>query len=399
MELAKMDDPHMYDFETLSVHGGCHPDPLTGALTPPIYQTSTFVFDNADQGARRFRGEEDGYIYTRISNPTNDLLAKKVALLERAEEGQVCATGLGATLCTIMAMVEKGDHVVSDGVIYGGTFSQFMHSLPKFGIDVTFVDTANLLEVEKAIRHNTKLIWTETPANPTLKCVDIKALCDFARKKNLPVIVDNTFATPALQRPIDLGATLVLHSATKYIGGHGDVVAGIVVGPKDWIVKIREKVAHLGISLGPFEAWLLLRGLKTLALRMKKHCENAQAIAEYLSKHPKIEIVRYPGLKSDPNYKIALKQMSGFGGMISFDIKGGREAGKIIMNNVKLCTLAVSLGDCDTLIEHPASMTHSTYTPDELIKANITEGMIRLSVGIESAKDLIADLDNVLKMV
>jgi len=394
-----MEDPSMYDFETLAVHGGCHPDPLTGALSPPIYQTSTFVFENAEQGARRFRGEEDGYIYTRISNPTTDMLAKKVAILEGAEAGQVCSTGLGATLVTIMSLASKGDHIISDPVIYGGTFAQFMHHLPCFGVDVTFVDTANIDEVSAAIKPNTKLIWTETPANPTLKVVDIKALCDFAKKKKLPVIVDNTFATPALQRPIELGAALVLHSATKYIGGHGDVVAGIVVGPQDMITKIRETTSHLGISLSPFDAWLLLRGLKTLAIRMKKHCENAQSIAEYLVKHPKVEIVRYPGLKSDPNYKIAMKQMSGFGGMISFDVKGGREAGKIIMDNVKVCTLAVSLGDVDTLIEHPASMTHSTLSPEEMVKAHITKGMIRLSVGIESARDLIADLDYTLGLV
>jgi methionine-gamma-lyase len=298
-----------------------------------------------------------------------------------------------------MSLAQKGDHVISDPVIYGGTFSQFMHDLPRFGIDITFVDTSNIDEIEAAIRPNTKLIWTETPANPTLKVVDIKAVSDFAKKRNIPVIVDNTFATPALQRPIELGASIVIHSATKYIGGHGDVVAGVVVGSKDFINIAREKTAHLGISLGPFEAWLLLRGLKTLALRMKKHCENAMAIAEYLSKHPKVEIVRYPGLKSDPYHKVAKKQMSSFGGMISFDVKGGRESGRIIMDNVKLCTLAVSLGDCDTLIEHPASMTHSTLSPEELVKANITEGMIRLSVGIESAKDLIADLDNAFKLV
>jgi methionine-gamma-lyase len=394
-----MEDPNMYHFETLAVHAGVHPDKETGALVQPIYQTSTFVFKDADHGARLFREEEKGHIYSRISNPNTDALCKKVAILEGAEAGQACASGLGATLCAILSYAKAGDHIISDKVIYGGTFSQFSAEIANMGIETSFIDTSNIDEVKSSIRDNTKLIWTETPANPTLKIVDIKALCDFAKSKKLPVIVDNTFATPALQQPIKLGATMILHSATKYIGGHGDVVAGIVVGNKDDIHRVWGHVGHLGINLGPFEAWLLLRGLKTLHLRMKKHSDNATEIAKFLSKHPKIEHVYYPGLENHPNHTVAKKQMSHFGGMISFDVKGGLEAGKIIMNNVKLCTLAVSLGDCETLISHPASMTHSTYTPEELAKANITPGLVRLSVGIENAQDIINDLDQVLKLV
>ncbi|MFH1514029.1 MAG: aminotransferase class I/II-fold pyridoxal phosphate-dependent enzyme [bacterium] len=394
-----MEDPNMYDFETQVVHAGTEPDPLTGALVPPIYQTSTFVFKNADHGAALFRGEEEGYIYSRIGNPTTDRLAYKMSILERGEDGLVCSSGLSATLCSVLAFVKGGEHMVSDGVIYGGTFCQFSNELANMGIETSFVDTSNLDEVESAIRPNTKLIWTETPANPTLKIVNIKVLANLAKSKNLPLVVDNTFATPALQRPLELGATMVVHSATKYIGGHGDVVAGIIVGNKDDIKRARDIRGHLGVNLGPFEAWLLLRGLKTLSLRMKKHSANAMEIAKYLEKHPRVEVTRYPGLESDAGHVTAKKQMSDFGGMVTFDVKGGIKAGKKVMDNVKLCILAVSLGDCETLIEHPASMTHSSLTPEELVEANITEGMIRLSVGIESPKDLIADLDYVLGLI
>lgn len=394
-----MEDPSMYDFETLAVHAGVHPDKETGALVPPIYQTSTFVFKNADHGASLFKGEAEGYIYSRISNPNTDALAKKMAILEGAEAGQACASGLGATLCAVLAYAKAGDHIISDSVIYGGTFCQFSVELSRLGIETSFIDTSNIDEVNAAIRDNTKLIWTETPANPTLKVVDLKQLYDFARTKNLPVIVDNTFATPALQQPMKLGTTMILHSATKYISGHGDVVAGIVVGSKDDIQRVTEKTGHLGINLGPFEAWLLLRGLKTLHIRMQKHSENAMEVAKFLRDHPKVERVYYPGLPDDPYHEVAKKQMSNFGGMVSFDIKGGIPAGKIIMDNVKLCTLAVSLGDCETLIEHPASMTHSTYSIDELAEANISPGLVRVSVGIESARDIINDLDEVFKLV
>jgi methionine-gamma-lyase len=394
-----MEEPGMYDFETNAVHAGTAPCKVTGALAPPIYQTSTFVFKDADHGAALFKEEVEGYIYSRISNPNTDMLARKIAVLEGGEAAQVCSSGLSATLCAVLSFANSGDHMISDGVIYGGTFCQFSEQLIKMGIETTFVDTGNIKEVESAIRPNTKLIWTETPANPTLKCVDIRKLSEFAKTKNLPVIVDNTFATPYLQRPLELGATMVVHSATKYISGHGDVVAGIVVGNKTDIHRVWKYSGHLGTNLGPFEAWLLIRGLKTLHLRMKKHCENAMEIAKFLSKHPKVEIVRYPGLESNPNHEVAKKQMKAFGGMISFDVKGGKEAGKIVMNNVKLCTLAVSLGDCETLIEHPASMTHSTYNTEELAKANITEGMVRISSGIENAKDIIKDLDYVLGLI
>lgn len=394
-----MEDPNMYDFETLAVHAGTKPDPDTGALTPPIYQTSTFVFKNADHGARLFKGEEEGYIYSRIKNPNTDMLAKKMAILEGAEAGQVCSSGLGATLCAVLAYAQSGDHIISDSVIYGGTFCQFSEELKRLGIETSFIDTSNQDEIAAAIKPNTKLIWTETPANPTLKVVDIKAVSEVAKSKNLPLLVDNTFATPALQRPLSLGATMVIHSATKYIGGHGDVVAGIVVGGKEDIHKTWEKMGHLGLNLGPFEAWLLLRGLKTLHIRMQRHSENALDVAKFLKDHPKIEVIRYPGLETDPYHEVAKKQMSAFGGIVSFDVKGGKEAGRTIMDNVKLCTLAVSLGDCDTLIEHPASMTHSTYTCDELEQAHISEGLVRLSVGIESAKDIINDLDQVLGLI
>ncbi|MEO0162042.1 MAG: PLP-dependent aspartate aminotransferase family protein [candidate division WOR-3 bacterium] len=386
--------------ETDIVHGGVHPDEKTGAHVPPIYMTSTFVFKDADHGARLFKGEEEGYIYTRLGNPTIDLLAKKMAILESGEAGLAFASGMAAVFATVLTCCKSGDHIISDKVIYGGSYALFQGLLPKIGITTTFVDTTNDSEIENNLKSNTRLIFVESPANPTLKINDIAHLADIAHRRNILLCVDNTFATPYLQRPIELGADIVIHSATKYLGGHGDLIGGIVVGKKDFIKKMADEVAKdVGGCISPVNAWLILRGLKTLAVRMEKHSANAMALARFLKNHPKVEKVYYPGLEDHPGYEIAKKQMRYFGGMLGFDLKGGKEAGKVVMNSVKVCTLAVSLGDTDTLIEHPASMTHSTYTEEELIKAGINPGFVRMSVGIENVEDLIDDLEQALSKI
>lgn len=386
----------MMHIESKIVHGGQHPDKETGALSPPIFQTSTFAFRDADHGARLFNQEESGYIYTRLGNPTIDLLAKKIALLESTDAGVLFASGLSAVFNVVITLAQTGDHVVSDDTIYGGTFALFKTVMPRLGITVTFMNTADADAVSRAVTDKTKLIFTETPANPTMKIVDIAACAEIAKKKGVTLCIDNTFATPYLQRPIELGADIVLHSMTKYFGGHGDIIGGAVAGSKDFMHQVWENAKEIGGCISPFNAWLVLRGLKTLAVRMDRHSQSAQKIAEYLSQHKKIDRVYYPGLSSHPGHVLAKKQMSDFGGMLGFDVKGGKEAGKVLMNSVKLCILAVSLGDVDTLIEHPASMTHSTYSDDDLRACGITPGFVRLSVGLEHVDDIIEDLQQAL---
>lgn len=380
------------------VHGTDGVDPGTGAISPPIYQTSTFAFKSAEQGAAIFAGTEDGYVYTRISNPTNDRLAKKMARLEDAEAGLVFASGLAAIAACVITLTKKGESFIADDTIYGGTHAMFKDVIPRFGITPIRADCSNINNTKKALNESVKWIFIETPANPTMKVIDIEAHAKLAAKSGIPLVVDNTFATPFFQRPIELGADVVMHSATKYISGHGDVVGGIVVGKKDFIHKMRESaLSHMGACMSPFNAWLLLRGLKTLGVRMERHAYNAQRISEFLSTHPKISRVYYPGLSTDPFHDLAKKQMSGLGGMIAFEMKGGLKAGANLVNSVRLCTLAVSLGECDTLIEHPASMTHSTLSEEERMAVGITEGLVRVSVGIEDVNDLIEDLKEALK--
>lgn len=385
--------------ETDVVHGGQHPDESTGALSPPIYQTSIFVFRDADHGARLFKREETGHIYTRLSNPTIELLAKKIAYLESAEAGLVSSSGLAAIFNVVTALVKAGENVVSDDTIYGGTFTLFRDVFSRLGIDFIFVDTSETDNITKVVNEKTRLLFIETPANPTLKIIDIAKCVEVARANNLPLCVDNTFATPYLQRPIELGADIVVHSATKYFGGHGDIVGGVAVGKQDFIDDMWKGAKDIGASISPFNAWLVLRGLKTLAVRMDRHCENAMRIAEFLSQHDKVERVYYPGLKSHAGHVIAKKQMSGFGGMVGFDVKGGKEAGKTLMNSVKLCTLAVSLGDVDTLVEHPGSMSHCGYSEKDLMESGIKPGFVRLSVGIEHIDDLLEDLEQALSKI
>ncbi|HBJ78674.1 MULTISPECIES: methionine gamma-lyase [Fusobacterium] len=382
-------------FGTVSIHGGSCKNPY-GTLAVPIFQTSTFVFDSAEQGGRRFALEESGYIYSRLGNPTTAVLEDKIAQLEHGEAAVATSSGMGAISSVMWTILKAGDHIISDKTLYGCTFAFFSHGLSKFGIEVSFVDTSDAEAVKKAMKPNTKAVYLETPANPNLKIVDIKAIAEVAHTNpNTLVIVDNTFSTPYCQKPIELGADIVVHSATKYLNGHGDVIAGMVISKKDLIDQIRLVGIKdmTGSVLGPMEAYLIIRGMKTLEVRMKKHCENAMKVAEFLAAHDKVAEVYFPGLKSHPGHETAAKQMDAFGGIMSFELKGGFEAGKILLNNLKLCSLAVSLGDTETLIQHPASMTHSPYTKEERMEAGITDGLVRLSVGLENIEDIIADLE------
>lgn len=394
----KNDELKRMGFATQAIHGGHSPN-AAGALVTPIYQASTFRFDSAEQGARRFALEEEGYIYTRLGNPNSTELEKKIALLEGAEAAVSMGSGMGAITSAFWSALEPGDHIVAGKALYGCTFAFLGHGVAKFGVETTFVDTSNLEEVKAALRPNTKVVYLESPANPTMTIADIPDISALAHEiPGCMVFVDNTYCTPYLQRPIALGADVVLHSATKYLNGHGDVIAGVVAGKQEFIDQVR----YFGLKdmtgsvLSPFDAYLICRGLKTLALRMEKHCANAQIVAEFLEKHPAIDTVYYPGLPSFPQYDLAKRQMRLPGAMIAFELKGGVEAGRTLMNNVKLCTLAVSLGDTETLIQHPASMTHSPYAPEERAVCGITDGLVRLSVGLEDPEDIIADLKVIL---
>ena len=386
---------------TTAIHAGTLKN-LYGTLAMPIYQTSTFIFDSAEQGGRRFALEEAGYIYTRLGNPTTTVLENKIAALEEGEAAVATSSGMGAISSTLWTVLKAGDHVVTDKTLYGCTFALMCHGLTRFGIEVTFVDTSNLDEVKNAMKKNTRVVYLETPANPNLKIVDLEALSKLAHTNpNTLVIVDNTFATPYMQKPLKLGADIVVHSVTKYINGHGDVIAGLVITNKELADQIRFVGLKdmTGAVLGPQDAYYIIRGMKTFEIRMERHCKNAKKVVEFLNKHPKIERVYYPGLETHPGHEIAKKQMKDFGAMISFELKGGFEAGKTLLNSLKLCSLAVSLGDTETLIQHPASMTHSPYTKEEREAAGITDGLVRLSVGLENVEDIIADLEQGLEKI
>ena len=385
---------------TKAIHAGNVKDAQYGALTTPIYQTSTFVFDSCEQGGRRFAGAEAGYIYTRLGNPTVSVLENKVAALEGGEACVAAASGMGAISSALWTIAGAGKHIVADGTLYGCTFALLNHGMSRYGVEVSFVDTSDLAAVKAALKENTCAVYLETPANPNLKITDIAAVAEVAHAYNpaIKVVCDNTFASPALQNPLALGADVVVHSATKYLNGHGDVIAGFVVGKADFIGEVRMFGLKdmTGAVMDPFAAYLILRGLKTLEIRMERHCANAKAIAEFLDQHPAVEKVYYPGLKNHVGHDIAARQMKDFGGMLSFEVKGGRAAGTKLVNSLHLITVAVSLGDAETLIEHPASMTHSTYTEEELAASGIPAGLIRLSAGLENAEDIIADLEQAL---
>ncbi len=385
-------------FSTRAVHAGYQKNEH-GALATPIYQTSTFIFDSAEQGGRRFALEEGGYIYSRLGNPTNSQVEEKLANLENGEAAVSTASGMGAITSVLWAKLKAGDHVVAANTLYGCTFAFINHGLTRFEVEVDFVDTTDPENVRKVMKPNTKVVYLESPANPNMNISDIEAISKIAHTvEECIVVVDNTYCTPYIQRPLDLGADVVVHSATKYLNGHGDVIAGFAVGKQEFIDEVRLVGIKdmTGASLSPFDAYLINRGMKTLDIRMEKHCVNAQKVAEFLETHPAIESIDYPGLMSFPQYELAKKQMKLPGAMIAFELKAGLEGGIKLMNTLELCTLAVSLGDTETLIQHPASMTHSPYTPEERAEAGISEGMVRLSVGLEDVDDIIADLKQAL---
>lgn len=383
--------------DTLTIHGAANPDTCYGSLTTPLYQTSTFGFENAQQGSARFAGEEEGYIYTRLGNPTVRQLETRLAALEGTEDAAAAATGMGAVSAAIIANVAAGDHIIASHAIYGCSFALISHMLTKFAVEVTFVDATNLEEVEAAVRPNTKLIFVETPINPNMVVVDLAGIADIAKRHELLSICDNTFMTPLLQQPKDFGIDLIVHSATKYLNGHGDVVAGIICGSAEQIHTIKmTALKDIGATMSPHDAWLILRGLKTLSVRMQRHCENAQRVAEYLAQHDAVAEVYYPGLKSHSGHRYIGQQMKAAGGVIAFELNGDLQRGIDVINACQLFTIAVSLGDAESLIQHPASMTHSTYTAEERHAAGISDTLLRISVGLEHVEDIIADLDHAL---
>ncbi|MCB0822053.1 MAG: aminotransferase class I/II-fold pyridoxal phosphate-dependent enzyme [Bacteroidales bacterium] len=386
-------------FNSKLVHGGGYKDQLLSAVTP-IYQTSTFAFHNADHGAQCFAGESDGYIYTRLGNPTIIDLEKTVAELENGFGGIATSSGMAAVNTVYLGILESGSHMIGHEALYGPSRAIMESLYPKFNVESTFVDATKLENVKNAIRPNTRLIFLETPANPTIGITDIKAVSEIAKEVGAVVCVDNTFCSPYLQNPLDLGADIVLHSMTKFINGHADIVAGMVVAKTEEMYRqLRSVMMNVGCNMDPHQAFLTRRGLKTLAIRIDRAQANSMKVAEFLENHPKVEWVKYPGLKSHPQYELAQKQMRGPGAMISFGLKGGLDAGKKMMDNVQLALLAVSLGGIETLIQHPASMTHSKLSREAKEKAGISDGLVRLSVGIEEAEDIIADLDQALMHV
>lgn len=385
-------------FSTRAIHHGYDPLDEHGALTPPLHLTSTFAFETAEDGGARFAGEAPGHIYSRISNPTVDLLEQRMAILEGGEAAVAMASGMGAITSVLWSFLRAGDEIITDKTLYGCTFSFFQHGLSRFGVAVTHVDLTNPLALETAISDKTKIVYFETPANPNMRLVDIAAISSIARRRGAKTVVDNTYATPVQTRPIEHGADIVVHSATKYLGGHGDLIAGIAVGTAEDMAEVRMVGVKdmTGAVMAPFNAMLVLRGLKTLELRVERHAQSAMMIAEMLDAHPSVANVHYPGLASFNQYDLAKRQMDGFGGMIAFELVGGYTAGIAMMNRLNMIRRAVSLGDAETLIQHPASMTHSTYTPEERAAHGIGEGLVRISIGLETPKDILDDLHQAL---
>ncbi len=384
---------------TKMIHAG-HKDDPSGAVNVPIYQSSTFRFRDAEHGAALFAGQEDGFIYTRIGNPTIRALEDNVAELENGCGGIATSSGMGAVCTVYTALLSAGAHLVSTASVYGPSRVVIEKEYSRFGVESSYVDTSDIEQVRHAFRPNTKLVYVETPANPTMQVSDIAGISALAHEHGCTVVVDNTFASPYLQKPLDLGADVVLHSVTKFINGHADVVGGIIVSKTPVMHKrLRSVMISTGCNMDPHQAFLVLRGLKTLGIRIERAQHNAMQIAEWLEQQPEISRVRYIGLPSHPQHELAMRQMNGFGSMISFELKGGIEAGRRLMNRVKVATLAVSLGGVETLVEHPASMTHASMTPEDRRSAGFSDGLVRYSVGIEDVADLIADLRQALDAV
>jgi len=378
-------------FDTKVVQAGITPDPTTGAILPPLYQTATYVLEEV--------GKDKGFDYTRSSNPTRQVMEEILAVLDGGKFGIAFASGMSA-VDSCMRLLKAGDHVICSDDVYGGVSRHFNQILVNYDLHFTYVDSSNAANIENAIQSNTKLIWIETPTNPLLKITDLEAVGNIAKKHNILFGVDSTFATPVFLRPLEFGADLVMHSTTKYLSGHNQLIGGVVItNQEDLFDQLKFVQKSIGAVPGPFDCWLTILGIKTLDLRMKKHDSNAQTVAEYLEAHPKVLSVTYPGLPSHPAHETAKKQMSGFSGMISFELTGGIPAGKIVMNSVKLAKLAESLGAVETMITHPATMTHADVPKDEREARGLTDGLVRLSVGIENPDDIIADLEQALNRV
>ncbi len=385
---------------TRVTHAGENPDTVHGSVGIPIYQTSTFKFRDADHGARLFGGKEKGYVYTRIGNPTTNTFEQAITLLEHGFGGIATATGMAAISSVYMTFLGAGAHMVGTDAVYGSSRMVVENDFSRFGVESSFVDTSDLNLIRRSMKPNTKLLYIETPANPTIKLTDIEACAEIAHEHSAILVVDNTFMSPMLQNPLLLGADIVLHSITKYINGHTDVVGGVVISKtEDNYNRLKSVINNIGGTMDPHQSWLVLRGMRTLSLRVQRGEENARKLADYLEAHPKIEWVRYPGLQSHPQHDLALRQMKGFGSMISFEVKGGLENGKILLNNVKIPQLAVSLGGFESLIQHPASMTHANIPEDERVDAGITDGLVRIAVGTEDVEDLQADLEQALALI
>jgi len=393
-----MDTKHL-GINSRLVHAGIVPDAY-GSAVPPIYQTSTFAFESAQNGADRFAGAAAGYIYTRLGNPTIAALERAVADLEHGAAGIATSSGMGAVTVIYMALLGQGKHLVSTDSVYGPTRVMVEKHLSRFGVLYDHVDTSDLDQVRRVMRPETTMVFVETPSNPAMRVTDVAAVAEIAHQKGALLVVDNTFASPYLQTPLDLGADIVFHSVTKFINGHADVVGGIIVSKTIEIDRrLRPLMINLGPNMDPHQAFLVHRGLRTLSLRLERAQANAKRVAKWLEEHPKVASVAYVGLPSHPQHALAMRQMKGPGAMISFELKGGLEAGRVLMDNVRLATLAVSLGGVETLIQHPASMTHAGMSRDARLAAGITDGLVRYSVGIEDVEDLIADLGQALDKV
>lgn len=388
-------------FATQAIHAGYDAKKNQGALTPPIYTSSTYAFESVEQGGAAFQGENDRFIYARLGSPSQQILEQRLAQLEQAEAALATASGMGAITATLWSMVKPGDEIIADLSLYGCTFSFLEHGLKSFGIKVTYLDLTDADLLAQNISKKTKVVYTETPSNPNMRLIDIEALSEITKPYDCKLMIDNTYCTPYLQNPLTLGADLVVHSATKYLGGHGDLIAGFVAGSQADIDHIRMFGLKdmTGAVISGFDVSLLLRGLKTLHVRMDRHCENAQQVAEFLAQSPHVKHTFYPGLANFPQHALAVKQMRGAGGMIAFELNATRAQSAAFVNSLKMILCAVSLGDAETLIQHPASMTHSTYSEEELLTHLISPTLIRLSVGLEHIDDIIADLSQALDSV
>jgi O-acetylhomoserine (thiol)-lyase len=428
---STLDPAAQRGFETVALHGGHGGDPATKSRAVPIYQTTSYTFDDTAHAARLFALEEFGNIYTRIMNPTTDVFEQRLAALEGGVGALAVASGQAATIYSLLNLARAGDHVVSSASLYGGTYNAFVHTLPRFGVEVTLVDPADPSAFAKAIKENTKAVFAETLGNPKLDVLDVEAIAKVAHDAGLPLVVDNTLATPYLLRPIEYGADVVVHSATKFIGGHGTTIGGAIVdagkfdwkasgrfpdfvepdpsyhgvvytkavGPLAYIIKARVQLLRdVGAALSPFNAWLLLQGLETLGLRVERHSANALRVAEFLHEHPKVLWVRYPGLPGDPAYANAQKYLpKGAGAILTFGVKGGAEAARAVIDRLQLFSLLANVGDAKSLVIHPATTTHQQLSPADQIASGVSDDAVRLSVGIESVEDIIADLAQALE--